>query len=161
MGCEFNPFLRMVDNYHLCLLIIAFGFSLSLGNRKWAVLTGITACFYYLGYATSCEIVDWDTDKIWRYIIWLGLDFIWMITIYIAWKKNRIYQYQAAGAIFLGACSVVLQSFRFIDRHYLDLAYSTSIYTTMAPAFNNLLVLLCLYPLVTYLRSGMSKWQSQ
>jgi hypothetical protein len=161
MQCDINPFLRMVDNYHLCIIIFSFAIALSFRNKRWAVLTGITAFNYYITYVTLCDILIWDTSKIWRYVIWIGWEALWMTVVYVVWQRKLAYQYQAVAVILLGLAGNLLQVFRFIDRHYFELAYSTPIYTTMAPAFNNLLVLICLYPLISYFKIGISKWQSR
>lgn len=161
MQCDYNPFLRMVDNYHLCIIIITFALAFSIRNKHWAVLTGITAINYYVAFITVCDVVSFDDEKVWRYVIWISWEAIWMTVIYVLWQRKLVYQYQAVAVILLGLAGNLLQVFRFIDRHYFELAYSTPIYTTMAPAFNNLLVLVCLYPLVAYLKIGISKWQSR
>lgn len=160
MKCNLNPFLLMVDNYHLCLIIIAFAMALSLRDTRWAVITGIVAFNYYMTFVTICDLYAFDTEKVWRYVIWVGWETLWLAVVYVVWNKRLVYPYQAFAVIFLGCAGNFLQVFRFIDRHYFELAYSTSIYKVMAPTFNNLLVLVCLYPSITYLKKGIAKWQS-
>ncbi|MFT4924114.1 MAG: hypothetical protein ACI8WB_000192 [Phenylobacterium sp.] len=159
MQCDLNPFLRATDNYHLCVLIIAFALALSAKNRNWVILTGITTFFYYIGFSTACDVRLFDTNGVWRHVIWVLWNVLYMAVIYTAWTKKLIYQYQAGGAIFLSLCGDLLQVFRFIDYHYFELVHSTNIYQTMAPALNNLLVLVCLYPLITYIKKGASQWK--
>ncbi len=164
MECKFNPFLdflHSVDNYHLCTIIISFALALFFKNKRWAILTGVTTFFYYIGYITLCDVIKLDTDKVWRYAVWAGWDALWMLVVFKTWDKKLVYQYQAVAAVILGFAGVCLQAFRHIDRHYFELAYSTSIYQTMAPTFNNLLVLVCLYPTIAYFKKGIAKWQSQ
>ena len=131
MLCYINPFLRIVDNVHLCIVIVSFAIALSLRNKCWAISTGITAFNYYITFVTRCDIFAMDTAQIWRYVIWISWEALWMTVIYFAWQKKLVYQLQAVAVILLGLAGNLLQVFRFIDLHYFGLAYSTSIYPIM------------------------------
>ena len=161
MECKLNPFLSLVDSYHLCLVIISFGLALSLKDKRWALVTGITACNYYMTFSTMCYFAYFDEAKIWRYFIWVGWEALCITIMYIALHKRLVFQRQAFAIMLIGFAGICLQIYRFIDRHYFDLAYSTSIYEAMGPTLNNLLTLVCLYPLITHIKKRFRKWQLQ
>jgi hypothetical protein len=120
----------------------------------------LCAAFYVVGYFSYPVIKKIDTDfYVIRYIYWALSDIVFMAILAVWALRDKVYLSQSILAQLIVLPAPIMQLFRLVDRHYLDLSYSTYLYKSILPLVNILTVLLCFLPVVYILRSRVSQLQ--
>lgn len=130
---------------------------------KLALRFSLLCLFFYInGYFTYPLIMSLDQDTyIYRYIYWSACDVVFMAILANWALKDRVYLWQSILAQLVVLPAPLLQLFRLVDRHLMDLSYSTYLYKTILPLVNVLTVLLCLAPLVIHFKRKCVERSSQ
>lgn len=73
---------REVGNRNIMALLVIFGISVTLiRSKEVAILSFTTFIFYLFSYSFHCDFKSIDPNKIYRYIIWTGIDLLYVCTV--------------------------------------------------------------------------------
>lgn len=114
---------------------------------RYAILIFI---FYLLGALTYDFIVSFDDTKVYRYIYWALSDIIFMAIIAYWAVKDKVYMWQSVLAQIIIIPAPLLQFFRLVDRHLMDMSYSTYLYPTIIPIVNVATLCLAFVPVISF-----------
>lgn len=148
-----NAFLIIVRNHATILTFIALGIFILLKDRLAIRFAAVCAAFYSIGFFSYPLVISLDKETlIYRYIYWAANDVLFMAIIAYWALKDKVYLWQSIIAQLIVLPAPLLQLFRLVDRHLLDLTYSTYLYKTILPLVNIIVVLLCFVPLLVTLK---------
>ncbi|WP_256096848.1 hypothetical protein [Pseudoalteromonas luteoviolacea] len=103
--------------------------------------------------------MSFDDDKVYRYILW-ALNDIVFIAIVAYWAlKDKMYMWQSIIVQLVVLPAPILQLFRLVDRHLMDLSYSTYLYKSVLPIVNTVTIVLCFVPLLWHFGQKL-KWKN-
>lgn len=139
----------LITNYQMAIVLISiaiFLFKRDLNSLRYSVLLML---FFIIGYITYPWIMAYDYGfYVYRYVYWALIDILF-IAILAYWAlKDKVYIWQSVIGQLVVLPAPILQLFRLVDRHYMDLSYSTYLYKTLLPLVNSLSVLVCFLPLL-------------
>ena len=154
---EINAFLYLIRDHATVVTFIAVALFFMLKDKLALRYASLCAVFYIVGYFSYDIIKEADGDKyVLRYIIWALNDIIFMAILAYWALKDKVYIWQSVIAQLVILPAPLLQLFRLVDRHLLDLTYSPYLYKTILPLVNIVVVLLCFAPLVVFLKKKLS-----
>jgi hypothetical protein len=156
--CDGSFLLQLVDQANLLICFTGFLAAIIFKDKRWALYSGITVLFYLALVYFHCEIKAFDTEYLYRYLIWASSDLVWICLLYFLWDRGYIYDNQYFVSLVVILAVEALQGFRFIDRHFFDLQYSTQAYKSIMPTINAMIALCCCSPLINNLRIKLRKW---
>ncbi|RJE73744.1 hypothetical protein BGP78_17370 [Pseudoalteromonas sp. MSK9-3] len=144
-----DAILWMIRDHATVITFIAVAVFIILKDMQALRYAGLCAVFYVVGYCLFDLIIEIDDKKyIFRYIVWTLNDILFMAILAYWAIKDKVYIWQSVIAQLVILPAPLLQLFRLIDRHLLDLTYSEYLYRTILPLVNITIVLLCFAPLV-------------
>ncbi|MDP4488052.1 hypothetical protein [Pseudoalteromonas piscicida] len=112
--------------------------------------SSLVAMFYILGWLTYDWVMQFDDVKVFRYIYWALSDIVFMAIIAYWAVKDKMYLWQSILAQIIIIPAPLLQFFRLVDRHFMDLSYSTYLYPTIIPMVNVATLCLAFVPVFTF-----------
>lgn len=139
--------LQLVDQWNFIVCATSVIAAILFNDKRWFVFSIITVVAYINAVYFHCDIKIFDSGYIYRYAFWALNDLIWILFLFIMWNKGNIYHHQYAVAIIIAVLVECTQLFRFIDRHFFELAYSSEFYKTTIPTLNSILALCCWLPI--------------
>lgn len=148
-----TEFLTLAERYSFYTCVVALFISCVLRDNKWRLFNLITCLSFAIAYVLDDSVKSQDPDKTWRYVFWVLNDSVWYGLIYVFWQRGKIYDHQAVIAGLVALALILLNGLRFIDRHFFELAFTTSFYKPFYPAITLLVVLLCWLPVISLRRS--------
>ncbi|WP_242065206.1 hypothetical protein [Pseudoalteromonas rubra] len=104
--------------------------------------------FFINGYLTYDLIMEYDTNKVYRYIYWAATDILFIAIVAYWALKDKMYMWQSIICQLVVIPAPLLQLFRLVDWHLMDLSYSGYLYRTILPLVNYATVFLCFAPLI-------------
>ncbi|MBQ4850758.1 hypothetical protein J8L98_08285 [Pseudoalteromonas sp. MMG013] len=147
-----DAILLLIRDHAMAITFIAVAIFTILGDRQALRYAGLCAIFYVMGYFLYDFFLKVDGGQyIFRYIVWALNDIVFMAILAYWAIKDKVYIWQSVIAQLVILPAPLLQLFRLIDRHMLDLTYSEYLYRTILPLVNITIVLLCFAPLVMLL----------
>ena len=150
----FNQFLLLIRDHATLLTFIAVALFLVLRDEKALRYAALCAAFYVLGYFSFPIVKQLDAELyVIRYIYWAFSDLVFMAILAIWALKDKAYLWQSVLAQLIILPAPILQLFRLVDRHYLDLSYSTYLYKTILPLVNICTVILCFLPVFSMIKT--------
>jgi hypothetical protein len=159
-SAHFSQFLLLVRDNATILTFFSVVLFAVLKDDKALRYAALCAAFYVVGYFSYPVIKKIDTDfYVIRYIYWALSDIVFMAILAVWALRDKVYLSQSILAQLIVLPAPIMQLFRLVDRHYLDLSYSTYLYKSILPLVNILTVLLCFLPVVYILRSRVSQLQ--
>ena len=159
-SAHFSQFLLLVRDNATILTFFSVVLFAVLKDDKALRYAALCAAFYVVGYFSYPVIKKIDTDfYVIRYIYWALSDIVFMAILAVWALRDKVYLSQSILAQLIVLPAPIMQLFRLVDRHYLDLSYSTYLYKSILPFVNILTVLLCFLPVVYILRSRVSQLQ--
>ncbi|WP_462183077.1 hypothetical protein [Pseudoalteromonas maricaloris] len=121
-----------------------------LGDWKAMRYATLVFAFYFIGSYTVEVIRTFDSDKFYRYVFWAINDIIFMAIIAYWAVKDKMYLWQSILAQIIIIPAPLLQFFRLVDRHFMDMSYSTYLYPTIIPMVNVATLCLAFVPVFTF-----------
>ncbi|MCF2907369.1 hypothetical protein L1285_03445 [Pseudoalteromonas sp. DL2-H2.2] len=115
--------------------------------------------FFVNGYLTHDLILELDTHMVFRYIYWAAADILFIAIVAYWALKDKMYMWQSIICQLVVIPAPLLQLFRLVDRHLMELSYSGYFYKTILPLVNYATVFLCFAPLIYLL--GRKRVSSQ
>ena len=159
-SAHFSQFLLLVRDNATILTFFSVVLFAVLKDDKALRYAALCAAFYVVGYFSYPIIKKIDADfYVIRYIYWALSDIVFMAILAVWALRDKVYLSQSILAQLIVLPAPIMQLFRLVDRHYLDLSYSTYLYKSILPLVNILTVLLCFLPVVYILRSRVSQLQ--
>jgi len=159
-SAHFSQFLLLVRDNATILTFFSVVLFAVLKDDKALRYAALCAAFYVVGYFSYPVIKKIDADfYVIRYIYWALSDIVFMAILAVWALRDKVYLSQSILAQLIVLPAPIMQLFRLVDRHYLDLSYSTYLYKSILPLVNILTVLLCFLPVVYILRSRVSQLQ--
>jgi len=156
----FNQFLLLIRDHATLMTFISVALFALLRDDKALRYAALCAAFYVVGYFSYPIIKRIDADLyVIRYIYWAFSDIVFMAILAIWALKDKVYLWQSVLAQLIVLPAPIMQLFRLVDRHYLDLSYSTYLYKSILPLVNILTVILCFLPVVYILKSRIKPLQ--
>ncbi|WP_462153992.1 hypothetical protein [Pseudoalteromonas piscicida] len=128
----------------LCAVVICY----LLGDKKSLRYALLVAVFYVLGTFTSDYIRAIDDARVYRYIFWALNDIIFMGIVAYWALKDKMYMWQSILAQLIIVPAPIMQLFRLVDRHLMDLSFSTQLYITIIPIVNVATLCLAFIPFI-------------
>ncbi|WP_249364612.1 hypothetical protein [Pseudoalteromonas rubra] len=104
--------------------------------------------FFVNGYLTHDLVLDLDSSKVYRYIYWAAADILFIAIVAYWALKDKMYMWQSIICQLVVIPAPLLQLFRLVDRHLMELSYSGYLYKTILPLVNYATVFLCFVPLI-------------
>lgn len=148
-----NAMLRSLHEHQMMVVFIAAVIFLVVKDRLALRFSLLCLFFYITGYYSYPLIISFDQDTyIYRYIYWSACDITFMAILANWALKDKVYLWQSVLAQLVVLPAPLLQLFRLVDRHLMDLSYSTYLYKTILPLVNVITVLLCLAPLLMLIK---------
>lgn len=151
-------FLQLVGQGNFLLCFAGFIAAFIFKDKKWVLYSGLTAFSYFMMVYFHCDIKAIDPNKIYRYAIWMLNDLAWIYALYLLWKSELIHSNQFMIAFVAILAVEIMQVSRFIDRHFLDLQYTSEVYTMLIPVLNSILAISCWLPLKDKIWNKVKKW---
>jgi hypothetical protein len=159
-SAHFSQFLLLVRDNATILTFFSVVLFAVLKDDKALRYAALCAAFYVVGYFSYPVIKKIDADfYVIRYIYWALSDIVFMAILAVWALRDKVYLSQSILAQLIVLPAPIMQLFRLVDRHYLDLSYSTYLYKSILPLVNILTVLLCFLPVLYILRSRVSQLQ--
>lgn len=156
----FNQFLLLIRDHATLLTFISVVLFALLRDDKALRYAALCAAFYVIGYFSYPIIKRVDADfYVIRYVYWAMSDIVFMAILAVWALKDKVYLWQSVLAQLIVLPAPIMQLFRLVDRHYLDLSYSTYLYKSILPLVNILTVILCFLPVVYVLKSRVKPLQ--
>lgn len=156
----FNQFLLLIRDHATLVTFISVALFALLRDDKALRYAALCAAFYVVGYFSYPIIKHIDADLyVIRYIYWAFSDITFMAILAIWALKDKVYLWQSVLAQLIVLPAPIMQLFRLVDRHYLDMSYSTYLYKSILPLVNILTVILCFLPVVYILKSRIKPLQ--
>ncbi|MEQ3513055.1 hypothetical protein ABMY35_06770 [Pseudoalteromonas sp. BZB3] len=156
----FNQFLLLVRDHATLLTFISVALFALLRDDKALRYAALCAAFYVIGYFSFPLIKKVDADLyVIRYIYWALSDIVFMAILAVWALKDKVYLWQSVLAQLIVLPAPIMQLFRLVDRHYLDLSYSTYLYKSILPLVNILTVILCFLPVMYLLKNRVNQLQ--
>ena len=134
-------------NYQLLLVLIALVLSLKFKLESGSWFSVVTLSSFLISFIVTPFLYEYDTAKFYRYFFWAFNDIVWMSAIAILGIKDRISLRLSVTAQLIFIPVILIQLFKIVDKHFLDYELIDSIYKTIIPLSNTLVVLLCFAPL--------------
>lgn len=146
-----DELLRVLHDNSMFITFIGVAACLFKKDKRALRYALLCAFFYVLGSFTYPLIIEFDAEsRIFRYIYWAFSDVVFMGILAYWALKDKMYIWQSVIAQLIVLPGPILQLFRLVDRHLLDLSYSTYPYKTVIPLINIAIVLLCFAPLFIF-----------
>lgn len=159
-SAHFSQFLLLVRDNATILTFFSVVLFAVLKDDKALRYAALCAAFYVVGYFSYPVIKKIDADfYVIRYIYWALSDIVFMAILAVWALRDKVYLSQSILAQLIVLPAPIMQLFRLVDRHYLDLSYSTYLYKSILPLVNILTVLLCFLPVVYILKSRVNHLQ--
>lgn len=159
-SAHFSQFLLLVRDNATILTFFSVVLFAVLKDDKALRYAALCAAFYVVGYFSYPVIKKIDADfYVIRYIYWALSDIVFMAILAVWALRDKVYLSQSILAQLIVLPAPIMQLFRLVDRHYLDLSYSTYLYKSILPLVNILTVLLCFLPVVYILKSRVNQLQ--
>jgi hypothetical protein len=156
----FNQFLLLIRDHATLLTFISVVLFALLRDDKALRYAALCAAFYVIGYFSYPIIKRVDADfYVIRYVYWAMSDIVFMAILAVWALKDKVYLWQSVLAQLIVLPAPIMQLFRLVDRHYLDLSYSTYLYKSILPLVNILTVILCFLPVVYVVKSRVKPLQ--
>ncbi|KZW98871.1 hypothetical protein JL49_20560 [Pseudoalteromonas luteoviolacea] len=114
---------------------------------RYSVLCSV---FYIIAFFVHGPIKGFDDDHVYRYIIWALNDIIFIAIVAYWALRDKMYMWQSVLVQLVVLPAPILQLFRLVDRHLMELSYSTYLYKTVLPLVNFAAVMLCFAPLLLH-----------
>ncbi|MDW7547610.1 hypothetical protein [Pseudoalteromonas peptidolytica] len=136
--------------YSIPLSLVAVFSCVFLRDIKAARYAILIAAFYIIGHFTSDIVRAVDSDRVYRYIFWAFNDILFMAIIAVWAIKDKVYMWQSVVAQLIIIPAPILQMFRLVDRHLMELSYSSYLYVTVIPIINFATLCLAFVPVIGY-----------
>ena len=88
--------------------------------------------------------------RIYRYFFWALNDIIFMAIIAYWAVKDKVYMWQSVLAQIIIIPAPYAAFFRLVDRHLMDMSYSTYLYPTIIPIVNVATLCLAFVPVISF-----------
>lgn len=155
-----NQFLLLIRDHATLMTFISVILFVLLRDDKALRYAALCAAFYVIGYFSYPAIKHIDADfYVIRYIYWAFSDIAFMAILAILALKDKVYLWQSILAQLIVLPAPIMQLFRLVDRHYLDLSYSTYVYKSILPLVNILTVILCFLPVLYIFKNKIKPLQ--
>ncbi len=139
-----------IGNIYLYSLVVLAGIAFTRKNLSGFWLASVTALFYAISKAYHCEIKAIDGWHVFRYLFWVGLDLLYLCTVYLWLSKAWVFKnYVLRGLLVLHLCMWFCHCVRIIDVHFLvgvDFRYVYGISISIINFFIVLLVVAQIIP---------------
>ena len=145
-----EPIRLFFVQYSIPISLLAVVCCALLGDIKALRYAALIAIFYIVGNFTDGIIRDFDDDKVYRYFFWALNDIIFMAIIAYWAVKDKVYMWQSVLAQIIIIPAPLLQFFRLVDRHLMDMSYSTYLYPTIIPIVNVATLCLAFVPVISF-----------
>ncbi|RXF06712.1 hypothetical protein [Pseudoalteromonas sp. PS5] len=150
MWLAWEPVRLFFLDYSIWVSFVAVILCLVVKDTKALRYASLIAVFYVLGAFNADFIRSIDSGKIYRYIYWAFSDIAFMAIIAYWAIKDKMYMWQSIIAQIIIIPAPLLQFFRLVDRHFMDLSYSTYLYPTVIPIINVATLCLAFVPVFTF-----------
>jgi len=120
-------------------------------DRSAFLFTCVTLVSFLLSYLLTPYIFEYDPNRIFRYLFWISNDIAWMAIITYLGLKDKISLRLCISAQVCVIPAMLVQLLRIVDVQILNIQFISSLYQTIIPLSNSLVVLLCVWPLLFYL----------
>lgn len=135
--------LLILSNFYLATYAVLFGIAVTLKSWRCAALIFITFSFYLAVKILHCPIKTFDTDKVWRYLIWTIFDILYLCTVYLFLvRKQLVKQYLYLSILLMHLFAWALHLIRFFDVHFFKMLDLGKEYSAGIAFFNLCLLLL-------------------
>ncbi|AZZ97262.1 hypothetical protein [Pseudoalteromonas sp. R3] len=142
-----NTLIAIIDS-QMILVSIAVVLFYFLKDRQALRYSLLCLVFFINGYLTYDLILSVDGGKVYRYIYWAAMDVLFIAIVAYWALKDKMYMWQSIICQLVVIPAPLLQLFRLVDRHLMDLSYSGYLYMTVLPLVNYATVFLCFVPLI-------------
>ena len=131
-SAHFSQFLLLVRDNATILTFFSVVLFAVLKDDKALRYAALCAAFYVVGYFSYPVIKKIDADfYVIRYIYWALSDIVFMAILAVWALRDKVYLSQSILAQLIVLPAPIMQLFRLVDRHYLDLSYSTYLYKSI------------------------------
>lgn len=132
-----------IGNLYLYSLVVLAGIAFTKQNFSGFWLASVTALFYAVSKTYHCEIKAIDPWHLLRYLFWVGLDLLYLCTVYLwlsrVWIiRNAVLQ----GLLLIHLCMWLLHAVRIVDVHVMDNINLSNVYGGGIALLNLAIVLL-------------------
>ncbi len=119
-NCVVAQTLFNAGNIYLYCIVVTAGIAFTKKDWPTLELAIITSLFFAVSNSYHCEIKAVDPERIFRYLIWVSIDLLYLCTVYwLLVKSRRIASVIWKGLVLAHVCIWVLHSIRVIDVHFL------------------------------------------
>ncbi|RZM83150.1 hypothetical protein C3B51_07465 [Pseudoalteromonas rubra] len=147
-GANITPILHAIIDSQMVLVSIAVVLFYFLKDKQALRYALLCFVFFINGYLTYDLIMEFDTNKVYRYIYWAATDILFIAIVAYWALKDKMYMWQSIICQLVVIPAPLLQLFRLVDWHLMDLSYSGYLYRTILPLVNYATVFLCFAPLI-------------
>lgn len=145
--------LVLTGNYYTSMIFIAAIILFLLKDKESALFAFITFVFFFVGITYYPFLIEWDSNKLYRYPIWILHDTLWMgLIAYLGLKDKINWRQSVLGQLFCIPLLAV-NFFRALDMQFIQMYISTTAYRIVYPLCEVAIVLLCWLPIFVYLKN--------
>ncbi|MBQ4876662.1 hypothetical protein J8M21_05490 [Pseudoalteromonas luteoviolacea] len=153
-----KAFISVLDDSLTLIAFLACILYVFLQDKQALRYSALCLAFWVIGAFTFQPIVNFDDAKIYRYILWALNDVIFIAIVAYWALKDKMYMWQSIMVQLVVLPAPILQLFRLVDRHLMDLSYSTYLYKSVLPIVNTVTIVLCFVPLLWHFGQKL-KWK--
>lgn len=147
-ACTFNPELMTLFNWYVLTSIFLVGIACSLKDRKSIILSCVTALAFWVAFTFQCELKVIDPERVWRYVLWVGMDIVYLLILLVFYRMKIIREWQFSAICGLQVFVFFIQLIRLPDAHKFNYLYTDSFYVEAINFYNiSVLVLVAIPPL--------------
>ncbi|WP_082669018.1 hypothetical protein [Pseudoalteromonas rubra] len=147
-GDTIRVLLNTIFDSQMVLVSVAVVLFYFLKDRQALRYSLLCFAFFVNGYLTHDLVLELDSNKVYRYIYWAAADILFIAIVAYWALKDKMYMWQSIICQLVVIPAPLLQLFRLVDRHLMDLSYSGYLYKTILPLVNYATVFLCFAPLI-------------
>ena len=143
-----RPVLNAIFDSQMVMVAFAVVLFYFLKDRQALRYSLLCLIFFVNGYLTHELVRELDSGKVYRYIYWAAADILFIAIVAYWALKDKMYMWQSIICQLVVIPAPLVQLFRLVDRHLMDLSYSGYLYKTILPLVNYATVFLCFAPLI-------------
>lgn len=142
-ACVVRPLLFDIGNIYLYTVIVLAGISFTRRDSSGFWLASVTAAFFFLAKSFHCDIKNADQWQLVRYLFWVGLDLLYLYTVYLWLSRVAIIKvFVKKGLLLTHLLMWLLHAIRIVDIHFINEINVRSVYGAGIATLNALIVFL-------------------
>jgi hypothetical protein len=129
--CVIDLNARLLGSYNLIACIISIALCIATRNHKATYYAVALTIAYAFSYSLHCDFKTMDPERVWRYVIWSGVDLVFVFSLVFGYLIKKVHVEQLFFAISLEFIAIVSHLVRSIDYRFNNYEYTDWFYSSL------------------------------